>query len=64
MKNQQRIIDYIVSKREEVCVVCGKEIHKWEHVERFYGVNSHKKCSKVFKNRRVVKRKERGVKTA
>jgi hypothetical protein len=63
MPNQHRIIDYIVSKDTEICVVCGKEIHEWEHIETYYGVNSHKECSKVFKNKRKVKLKSRGVRT-
>lgn len=39
-----------------ICVICGKKIYEWEHVEHIIPyINVHKECGKSIKIRRKLK---------
>ena len=51
--------DVTIVKDEMICVICGKRIYEWEHIEHIIPyVNLHKECAKKLKHRtRVIIRR-------
>jgi hypothetical protein len=47
--------DVVITEEEDVCVVCGKRIYEWEHIEHIIPyANVHKECAKTLKHRSKV----------
>jgi hypothetical protein len=54
--------DISVYEDDEICVVCGKRIYDWEHIEHIIPyVNVHKECAKKLKHKNRVIVKNRRV---
>ena len=52
--------DVSIVKDEMVCVICGKRIYEWEHIEHIIPyVNLHKECAKKLKHRTKIIAKRR-----
>ena len=52
--------DVSIVKDEMVCVICGKRIYEWEHIEHIIPyVNLHRSCAKKLKHKRSVIFKKR-----
>jgi hypothetical protein len=52
--------DVSIVKDEMVCIICGKRIYEWEHIEHIIPyVNLHKECAKTLKHKRHVIAKRR-----
>ncbi len=51
--------DVSIVKDEMICVICGKRIYEWEHIEHIIPyVNLHKSCAKTLKHKtRVITRR-------
>jgi hypothetical protein len=52
--------DVSIVKDEMICVICGKRIYEWEHIEHIIPyVNLHKECAKKLKHRTKIIAKRR-----
>lgn len=52
--------DVSVVVDEMICVICGKRIEEWEHIEHIIPyVNLHKACAKKLKHKTKVIAKRR-----
>ncbi len=52
--------DVSIVKDEMVCVICGKRIYEWEHIEHIIPyVNLHKECAKTLKHKTRIIAKRR-----
>ena len=52
--------DVSIVKDEMICVICGKRIYEWEHIEHIIPyVNLHKECAKKLKHktRTIIRRR-------
>ena len=52
--------DVSIVKDEMICVICGKRIYEWEHIEHIIPyVNLHRECAKKLKHRTKIIAKRR-----
>ena len=53
--NMRENKDVSIVKDEMICVICGKRIYEWEHIEHIIPyVNLHRECAKTLKHKRRV----------
>ena len=58
--NMRENKDVSIVKDEMVCIICGKRIYEWEHIEHIIPyVNLHKECAKKLKHKTRVITKRR-----